>query len=128
MTLGIQSAVANSMLNAAFRATAYTGPATIFVKLHLGDPGAAGTANPAVNTTRQAVTFAAASGGAVASNADVQWTSVAATETYTHFSLWTASSGGTFVGSGTVAGGAISVGQNFTLAAGDVSASLIVAA
>ncbi len=128
MTLGIQATVANSMLNAAFRATAYTGPATIFVKLHLGDPGAAGTANPAANTTRQAVTFAAASAGSVVSNADVTWLSVPNTETYTHFSLWTASSGGTFVGSGTVASGGVTVGQDFTLASGNVSASLIVAA
>ena len=32
-----------------------------YVKLHLGDPGEDGTANPAAETTRKAITFSAAS-------------------------------------------------------------------
>ena len=48
--------VANSWLDAVCRATAYS-EAGVYVQLHLGDPGSAGTANPAANTTRVQATF-----------------------------------------------------------------------
>lgn len=62
--------------------------ATTYLKLHLGDPGEDGTANPAANTTRQAVTFNAASSGSMASSANVTWTNVPNAETYSHWSMW----------------------------------------
>ncbi len=68
--------------------------AAVFVKLHTGDPGEAGTANPAGETTRKVVTFAAPSAGACASNVDVGWTLVSTNETYSHASLWDAVTGG----------------------------------
>jgi hypothetical protein len=67
--------------------SAYSASAT-YLKLHLGDPGEDGTGSPAVETTRKAVSFDVASGGSKASTATVEWTLVAATETYTHWSLW----------------------------------------
>ena len=45
--------------------------ASPYIKLHLGDPGEAGTANPAAETTRKAVSFSAASSGSMASSATV---------------------------------------------------------
>lgn len=65
-----------------------------YLKLHLGDAGEDGTANPAANTTRQAVTFAAASSGSMATTGAATWTNVPNTETYSHWSLWDASTGG----------------------------------
>lgn len=69
------------------RGTAFS-VANVYVKLHLGDAGEDGTTNPAANTTRQLVTFSAASGGSMASSATVTWTNVSTTETYSHWSLW----------------------------------------
>jgi hypothetical protein len=62
--------------------------AATYIKLHLGDSGEDGTTNPAANTTRQQVTFSAASAGSMASSATVTWTNVSTTETYSHWSLW----------------------------------------
>ena len=98
-----------------------------FVKLHIGDPGANGTANPAVETTRKQVSVAAAAGGSIASNADLTWTAVAASEDYTHFTAWTASSAGTFGFSGTVTAVAVTAGATFTITSGNFVVSLVLA-
>ena len=117
MTTGITAALANSWING------ITG--TIYAKLHVGDPGSAGTANAAGNTTRQAVTFASASGGSAASSADTTWTSVSTTETYTHVSYWTASSGGTFEGSCPLTSSvAVTSGNDFKLPSGQLTIAL----
>ena len=124
MAVGLASAVAASMLDAFLNATAYTGPANVYLKLHVGDPGAAGAANAAVETTRKEVTFGAASGGAITSDNAPSWTNVAGTEDYTHVSLWTAAAAGTFQGSGTVTASAVTAGDTFTLAVADVDMNL----
>lgn len=67
--------------------SAYSASAT-YLKLHLGDPGEDGTGSPAVETDRKAVSFGAASGGSKTSTATVEWLLVAATETYSHWSMW----------------------------------------
>jgi hypothetical protein len=116
----------NKMLDAwAGRAT-YTANAAVYAKLHLGDPGSAGTSNAAVNTTRQQVTFGSASAiGAISNTAAVEWTNVSTTETYTHVSFWTASSGGTFIGSDDLSSSAaVTAGDTFRLPVGDVDASI----
>lgn len=113
MAEGMAQAKINNALD-----TEITG--TVWVQLHTGDPGAAGTANVATNNTRASVTFAAASGGSKASNADVSWSSVPATETYSAFSLWTASSAGTFLYSGAITSGAVTSGALFKIASGQL--------
>src|ERR1051325_1437969 len=99
MTTGLASATLNSWLNGLCRNVAWTQPAAFWVKLHLGDPGAAGTANAAANTTRKQATFSAASAGAITTSGDLAWTSVPNAETYSHVSFWDASTSGTFLGS-----------------------------
>ncbi len=121
MATGITAAGANSALD-----TAISG--TVFIKLHIGDPGAAATANAAVNTTRIGVTFAAAASAAKATNSAALWSSVSTTETYTHFSIWSLVSGGTFLWSGTVSGGAVTAGQDFNIASAALSLSIAGAA
>ncbi len=69
-------------------------PATLYAKLHIGNPGAAGTANPAGETTRKAFTRAAASGGATSNVAALTWTAVSTSEDYSHITIWDASSAG----------------------------------
>lgn len=109
----------NAALDAAF--AAYP-----FMKLHIGQPGANGTSNPAGNTTRVDTTgkMAAAAAGSKASNAALDWTTVSTSETYTHCSFWTAGSGGTFGFSGTVLANPISSGDNFQIPSGQLVATV----
>lgn len=129
MALGLNPTVANSLLAALLKATPYTGPAALYVKLHIGDPGAAGTTNPAANTTRQQVTFTGTpSGGQLSNNAAVSWTNVSAAEDYSHYSVWDSSTAGAFQFSGLITANAVTVGDTFTVAAGGLVASFAVAA
>lgn len=125
MTVGLASGVANAWLDAICNATNYTAPAGFYVKLHTGDPGSAGTSNAAGETTRQSASMAAASGGAITNDAAVTWTSVSTSETYSHVSFWSASSGGTFLGSDDLAvARAVTAGDTFTIATGDLDLAL----
>ncbi len=98
-----------------------------WVKLHTAAPGAAGTSAPATETTRKQVTEAAASGGSKASSADLVWTSVAGSETFTKLSRWTASTAGTFGFSGTVTANPVVAGDTFTIPSGSMTTSLVLA-
>lgn len=98
-----------------------------WIKLHIGSPGSAGTSNPAAETTRKQTTWAAASGASVANSVALSWTAVAGSETYTHFTAWTASTAGTFGFSGSVVASAIAAGNNFSIAIGALTASVTTA-
>lgn len=89
------------ILNAVFDNDAASFPAitTVYAKLHIGDPGENGTANPAVETTRQSVAFNAATGGSIVSSGTVSWTNVSTTETVTHISFWDNGTAGNCLGS-----------------------------
>jgi hypothetical protein len=113
MALGISTTEANEALDAWL--ASYT-----WLKLHIGDPGAAGTGNPAANTTRQQATWGAGASGAVANTNTIEWTSVPNAEDYTHVSIWTASTSGTFGGSGAITAAAVAVGDTFRIAIGDL--------
>lgn len=95
MTVGLSSAQANAILNI-YRATNITAPATIYVKLHTGDPGASAAANASAVTTRNAIVFAAPSGNAIALST-LSAFSMTTSETITHISLWDASTAGNFL-------------------------------
>lgn len=113
------------MIDAATGGATYTANAATYVQLHTGDPGAAGTSNVAGETTRQAVTFAAAGSGAAASTTDATWLLVSTTETYSHVSVWSASSGGTFIGSDQLASSqAVQAGDTYELVAGNLTLSI----
>ena len=77
-----------------------------YMRIHSGDPGAAGTAN-VMATAPAASGFATASNGSAALAADVPFTGVATATNITHFSVWTGdpASAGVFKGSGTRTGG-----------------------
>lgn len=121
MAVGLASGQANAILDALLRSVAYSDPAEVWIKLHTGDPGSAGTSNAATETDRQQATFAAASGGASTTSADLEWTNVAAAETYSHWSAWSASAAGTFLFSDALdTPRTVAVGDNFTIPAGDL--------
>lgn len=114
-------AVANAFLDAFARNVSYANPA-VWVKLHLGDPGSAGTSNAAAETTRKQGTFgSAASGRAISNTVVVEWTNVSTTETYTHVSFWDASTGGTFLGRDDLSSPAgVESGDTFRIPVGDL--------
>jgi hypothetical protein len=98
MTVGIAVAVANAELNR-FRNVAAAAIPAVYAKLHTADPGVGATAAAAGSTTRNAVTFSAASGGSMSMSALGAWTNGGATETVTHLSLWDDPTAGNFLGS-----------------------------
>jgi hypothetical protein len=125
MAVGLSSTVANAILNALCRSTAWTEPDAVYIQLHVGDPGAAGTSNPATETDRVQATFGTnASGGAISNTAAIEWTNVAGSEDYTHFSAWSASTSGTFLFSGVMTANAVTAGDTFTIPVGDLDVSL----
>jgi hypothetical protein len=124
--MSIANYAENQILDAILNADVGDLPiAAVYVKLHLGDPGEDCTANPAANTTREAVTFGAAASGVSTSDADVTWTSVPNAETYSHISLWDAATAGNPLWSGALsASEAVTVGNTFTIPSGDLTVSL----
>jgi hypothetical protein len=104
----------NALLNA-IAGTSFSA-ANTYVKLHLGDPGEDGTANPAAETTREAVTWGTATTGSLASSATVEWTNVSTTEVYTHWSLWDAATAGNCLWTGALgASASMTAGDTFQL-------------
>jgi hypothetical protein len=117
--------VANSWLDALCRGVAFDND-EFWAKLHLGDPGAAGTANPAAETTRKQATFSAASGRAITNSAALEWTNVSTTETYTWVSFWSASTGGTFLGRDDLSSSAaVEAGDTFRVPVGDLDLNVV---
>lgn len=129
MATGIAVASANAILNAYCRNVSWTQPAAFWLKLHIGDPGAAGASNAAANTTRVQATFSAASGGSITTSADINWTSVPNAETYSHWSGWDAAAAGNFLGSDDLAvARTVAVGDNFSILAGQLTIPITVIA
>jgi hypothetical protein len=90
--------------------------AATYVKLHTGDAGEAGTTNAASEATRKAISFSAASSGSMASSGTVEWTNVAASETYSHWSLWDASTAGNCLWTGALStSAAVTAGDTFQI-------------
>jgi hypothetical protein len=116
MAEGLLPAGANTALDALLAAYPW-------VKLHVGAPGAAGTANPAVETDRKQGTYAASSGGASSNTNALQWTGVDGTEDYTHVSFWSASAAGTGGLTGVITANPVVTGDTFTIAIGDLDIS-----
>ena len=125
MALGWSAAALNTAIDAHIAAYPW-------IQLHTADPGSAGTTAVAGNATRKDVTnaFAPASGGSATSDVDVDWTDneVDTTEDYTHFTLWTASSNGSFGSSGTVTANSVNAsGDAFSILSGGIVLSGTVA-
>ena len=102
MAVGISTAnLANKWLDTLSNTSYASGSASLYAKLHTGDPGAAGAANASQHTTRAAVAWSAAASGQKNATGTPTWTiaslTAPTTETITHISLWDASSGGNFL-------------------------------
>lgn len=130
MTAGLHAVnLANEWLDMLSN-SAFVEKATTAVKLHTGDPGSAGTANASAETTRKALTWAAASAGAKAITATLpQWATWAAgSETISHISVWDSTTAGNFLYSfALTASKAITNGDTLNLTAHTISFTPIAA-
>lgn len=99
----------------------------VWIKPHIGEPGAAGTANPATETTRQQVTWGTVTNGVFSNSAPLTWTNVTGSEDWTHFSAWSASTAGNFGFSGTIAANPVVTGDTLTFAVGALTTSVTLA-
>lgn len=99
-----------------------------WIKLHIGDPGAAGTNNAATETTRKQATWnAAGTDGIVESSNILSWTNIAGSQDATHFTAWTANVAGNFGFSGTVTCNPYTAGDTVQVAAGALVVSVTLA-
>lgn len=80
------------------KGTAPTTYAAVWVQLHTADPGAAGTTAVAGESTRKEAKFTEEN--PLKNEAIVEWPSVSTAETFKWFSIWSASSAGTYLGKG----------------------------
>lgn len=121
--MGTSNSALNQLLDT-LRTNAAPSLQASYVSLHTADPGTTGASEVSGGSyARQSIAWNAASSGDLrSSNAPVF--NVPGSTTVTHFGLWTASSGGTFL-----TGGALSASQTystagtFTLTQTDVTAS-----
>jgi len=98
MTVGLSAAnTANKLLETIGRTGTTFTAGTLYVKLHTGDPGSAGTANAGAVTTRYQATFSAASAGSMSLSSMGGTWSMTTTETISHISLWDNSTAGNFL-------------------------------
>lgn len=88
------------------------------IRLHSGDPGAAGTSN-AIGAGLSAATFSAASSSSRALSSGVTVTGLSASQSVTYFSVWT-TSGSVFRGSGQITSGDVAANASgeYTLQTG----------
>jgi hypothetical protein len=126
MAPGLSTYSAGKLLDAIGNNTSFA-VTTAYLQLHTADPGANGTSSVATENTRKSVSFSAASSGAISNDVAITWTNVAGSEDYTHFTLWDASTSGNFLWSGTVTASAVTAGDTFTIAIGDVDLTATVA-
>lgn len=97
MTVGsAATTLANKWLDV-LGGTTFTAPTNTFAKLHTGDPGSAGTSNASSVTTRQQLTWSAASAGSKSISTSPSSWSMTGTETISHISVWDASTSGNFL-------------------------------
>lgn len=116
MAEGLSAAAANAALDTIL--VTYR-----WVQLHTAAPGAAGTANVATETTRKQATFGAASAGSAANTGALTWTAITGSQDATHFTLYSASTAGTFGVSGTITANPYTAGDDYTVAIGALTVS-----
>lgn len=119
----------NQLMKWLLRTDSVSRPTTWFLALHTAAPGEAGAVGEIPTSkgyARQAAAFAAVSGGVTSNNAQIEFGP--ATDNWgkvTHFTIWTAASGGNCLFWGTFrTPKTINYGQRLQLPAGTVQATL----
>lgn len=113
---GLNNTSKNLMLDA-------LGAVAVWASLHTADPGTTGTSEVSGGSpayARKAITWNAASGAGLDNNANPVF-DVPAGTTITHFGLWSASSAGTFYGSGDITDEVFGGQGSYTLSDADLT-------
>lgn len=126
MAEGLSAYLCNAWLDALGNNTSFA-VVQVYVKLHVGAPGALGTANPATETTRKAASFGVAASGVLTSNDALTWTNIAGSQDANHFTCWDDISAGNFLFSGNLTSNPYDAGDTFEIASGNLTATLTVA-
>lgn len=84
---------ADKVIGHSLGGASWTPPATVYLQLHVGDPGPDGTASVSATSTRKAATWSGPVNGQLTLAADINWTSTAR-ETISHISGWDALTSG----------------------------------
>lgn len=125
MAVGTSQTLNNNWLNTIkSTGTSYNVAGSIYVQLHTANPGSAGTTSVSSTTTRQAITFTAATTGVLSSSNTPQWTSWAGTngEVVSHISIWDASTSGNFLWSAALtASKTVNTGDTLTLSSASLT-------
>jgi len=131
MSDGASNTVVNAFLASLLNDAAFTAYGPVYVQLHIGAPGAAGTSNIAGENVRQSAgsnpAFTKTSDGNYTNANDIVWTAVSTAETYTHATIWSASTSGTFIASGAITANAVAIGDTFKIPASDLTVTMPVA-
>lgn len=125
MAVGTSQYLNNAWLNTIkSTGTSYNVAGSIYVQLHTANPGSAGTTSVSSTTTRQTITFTAATTGVLNSSSSPSWTNWAGTngEVVSHVSFWDAVSAGNFLWSAQLsASKTINTGDTFTLSSASLT-------
>lgn len=116
----------NIILNEVFNNTDYTPVATIYLALYTSNPTDAdsGTEVTGGSYARQTITFGAASGGSVATDADITFSAMPS-GTVTYWGVRDASTGGNLLAYGAFdSPTTLSSGDSLTVSSGDITISL----
>jgi hypothetical protein len=126
--MSISDFLENELLDHVFNNAAYTSPTNTYISLHDGDPGETGANEISAggNTyARQEASFAAASGGSVATDAQEEWTDMpdcesgGTNEQLSHVGIWDTVSAGNFLWGGALTTPKnINAGDTFRIASG----------
>ena len=126
--MSISNYLENKILDATLRNVAYTSPATVYLALFTTDPTDAGTGTEVSGGSyaRKAVTFGAASNGAVSNSADVLFDIATANwGTITHVGVYDALTAGNLFYHGAVTTSkTINTDDQYKMPAGDLTITL----
>lgn len=117
----------DAMLNAVFRNTSYTSPATVYVALFTAAPGEAGggTEVSGGGYARKSVTFGAPSSNIIANTNDVTWTASGANYgTIVAIGFFDASSGGNLLAYKPVSNQVVNDGNTYHFPIGNLTVTM----
>jgi len=101
---------------------------TYYLSLHTATPGQTGASEATGGSyARQVIQFGTPSGGSTPSTDSQTFTNMPASSTgFPYFGVWTAATGGTYLGGGTLSGltGSLPAGINIVAATGSIAATI----
>ncbi len=117
----------NALLDHVFRNTAYSSPATVYLALYTANPTDAGggTEVTGAGYARQAITFGAASGGAMSNTAQVSFTASGGDYgTVTGIGIFDASTAGNLLAWDAITSANVTDGDSINFPIGDIDITL----